>query len=94
MRFGSYTVINTWRNEHGCLWGECICDCGVTYTRNVDTLRRNSKKYPTRCRACYKKEDIKPVLGKTFGTRKVIEDFFEDCAGTIREWILQETVNQ
>ncbi len=82
MRFGSYTIINTWRSERGHLWGECLCDCGVTYIRNVDALRRSSKKYPTRCRACYKKEDIKPVLGKTFGTRKVIEDFFEDCSGT------------
>jgi hypothetical protein len=82
MRIGTWTVLETWKNHRSNLWGLCKCDCGFTAPRSIDSLRRHSKKYPTRCRACYKKEDIKPVLGKTFGTRTVIEDFFEDCNGT------------
>ena len=81
MRIGTWTVIELWRNKYNHKCGICVCDCGFKATRNIDLLIRNSKKYPTRCWHCFKKESSHSVVGKVFGTRLVIEDFFKHYAG-------------
>ena len=73
-RFGQWTVIDLVKitkpgRYYSSYYSKCICDCGTESLVLTGNLKRNSSK----CKACYFKQLIPEMTGKSFGDLSVIE---------------------